>query len=82
MATAGFIVGILSLFGTMLGCIPLLGALNWVNIPFGFLGIILSGIAMASSNKQTKGKATAGLVMSIIAVIFGAIRLMMGGGIV
>jgi len=50
MATAGLIIGILAIFGGMIGCVPFLGWANWVNIPFGCIGIILSGIDLSQKN--------------------------------
>ena len=82
MATAGLIIGILAIFGGMIGCIPFLGWANWVNIPFGSIGIILSGIDLSQKNEKTKNIATAGLILSSIAVVFGIIRLMSCGGFI
>lgn len=80
MATAGLIIGILAIFGGMIGCVPFLGWANWFNIPFGCIGIALSAIDLSRKSEETKNIATAGLVLSSIAVIFGIIRLMSCGG--
>jgi hypothetical protein len=81
MATASMIIGILSLFGTMLGCIPLLGALNWMTIPLGVVGTILGAIALSKNEASSKGQAMVGLVLSIVVIVMGTIRLIIGGGI-
>jgi hypothetical protein len=71
MKTFGLILGILAALGMLLAFIPLLGWLNWINIPFAILGLIISAI----------GKSNGGMVLCGIAVIFGLIRLILGGGI-
>jgi hypothetical protein len=63
MATAGFILALLTLF---LGWIPLLGWLMWV------LGLIFSAIGLGNANKvggTGKGLAIAGLVISFLGII-------------
>jgi hypothetical protein len=81
MATASMIIGILSLFGTMIGCIPLLGALNWLTIPLGVVGAILGGMALSKNQASSKGQAMVGLVLSIVVIVMGTIRLIIGGGL-
>ena len=74
--------GILSLIGMIVGFIPCLGAYNWINIPFASIGLIFSIIAIVNSRPdESKGSATAGLIMCAAAMIFGLIRLSLGGGI-
>jgi len=64
MAVAGMVLG---LVGFLLGFIPCLG---WIfGIILGTLGAVFSGIAMASSH-EGKGMAVAGLVLSILAIIW------------
>ena len=82
MGILSLIWGILALIGTMIGIIPCLGALNWLNIPFGALGFLISIIALATAKEDGKVPAVVGLVFCCIAVVFGAIRLVLGGGIV
>ncbi|MEX0997144.1 MAG: hypothetical protein WDZ45_08865 [Flavobacteriaceae bacterium] len=83
MNTASLVFGILAILGMMVGFIPCLGALNWINIPFAFIGLIISIIAL--SNRQQEGKsnngALAGLIMCLCAMFFGLFRLFLGGGI-
>lgn len=73
--------GILALLGFMVGFIPCLGALNWVNIPFAAAGAILCVIALPQSKPDEKGMPIAGLVMCLVAIFVGAFRLLMGGGL-
>ena len=72
MKIIGLILGILAALGMLLAFIPLLGWLNWFNIPFAIVGLIFSVIS------KSKG----GTVLCIVAVIFGMIRLALGGGII
>jgi len=73
--------GILALLGMFVAFIPCLGALNWINIPFAIIGIIIGAVALAGAGNAPKGAAVAGLVCSGIAALFGIIRLIMGGGV-
>jgi thiamine transporter ThiT len=71
MKTIGLILGIMAALGMLLAFIPLLGWLNWVNIPFAMVGFIISAL----------GKSRPGLLLSGAAILFGLLRLMLGGGI-
>jgi hypothetical protein len=80
MHIVGLIWGILALIGMLIGFVPCLGALNWINIPFSGIGIIVSALAYSRGTEDEKGSAIAGLILCIIASFFGLIRLFMGGG--
>ena len=82
MKTVSLIFGILSLLGMFLGFIPCFGAFNWLNIPFAVVGLIISIVAYTKADGEPKGNATAGIVMCSIAIVFGLIRLIAGGGII
>jgi len=71
MKTFGLILGILAALGMLLAFIPLLGWLNWINIPFAIIGLIISAI----------GNSKGGMVLCGMAVLFGIIRLILGAGI-
>jgi hypothetical protein len=67
----------------IVGFFPCLGALNWINIPFSGIGLVVSIIALSKVKpEEKKGSAIAGIVCCGIAVVFGLIRLILGGGIV
>jgi len=72
MKLFGIILGILSAIGMLIAFIPLLGWLNWINIPFAIVGLIISVVA------ESKG----GTILCAIAVVFGIIRLTLGGGFI
>jgi hypothetical protein len=88
--TLAFIWGIVTFLGFCLGLIPCLGWLNWLTIPLGIGGVIIGILATAQASGrarrdagggQAPGRAIAGLVLSAIAVAFGSIRLLLGGGV-
>ena len=81
MQTLSLVWGILAILGMIVGFIPCLGAFNWLNIPFSGLGLIFSVIALASSDEQNRGAAIGGTICCAIAVMFGIIRLVIGGGV-
>jgi hypothetical protein len=80
MSIVGFIICILTGIGATLSVIPFLGWLNWLNIPIAGLGLILCIIGVGKG--KNKGIGTAGIVINIILIVFGVIRLSLGGGII
>jgi hypothetical protein len=60
---------------------PCLGSLNWINIPFSFVGLIISIVALVTTQEPKKGMSIAGIICCGIAVLFGSIRLIAGAGI-
>lgn len=81
MHIISLIWGILAIIFMIIGFVPCLGALNWVIIPFAGVGIIIGAIAIAVSSQRTRSSAIAGLVLCTIALFFGIIRLILGGGV-
>ena len=82
MKTASLILGILAFIGMFIGFIPCLGSLNWLNIPLAAIGLIISIIALTQTGEgESKGNAIVGIVLCGIAILFGLIRLIAGGGI-
>lgn len=77
MGTLSLIWGIFAILGMMLAMIPLLGWMNWFNIPFAIIGLIVSAVGM--SGQRNRNAAVAGLILCLVAVILGGIRLMLGG---
>lgn len=67
LGTAGFVVG---LIGLLFSFLPLIGVIAW---PLVILGIIFSGIGISKATKgvaTNKGLAIAGLVVSIVGLVF------------
>ena len=82
MQVLSLIWGILAVCGMLIGFVPCFGALNWLNIPFAGLGIIISAIALGTSGDEPKGGSIAGLICCGFAVLIGLFRLVIGGGVV
>jgi hypothetical protein len=61
--------------------LPCLGALNWLNIPFSLVGLIVSVIATSQAPPDKKNIAIGGIVLCACAAGFGLIRLVLGGGV-
>ncbi len=81
MQILSLIWGVLAVFGMLVGFVPCLGALNWLNIPFAGIGIIVSGIAYGITKEESRTGSIAGMVCCVIALFFGIIRLVLGGGV-
>ena len=81
MSTLALVWGILAIIGFLVAFLPCLGSLNWLNVPFSAVGLVFSIVAASKAPPQSKGGATAGLILCAIAVIIGIARLWMGGGI-
>lgn len=81
MQTLSLVWGILAIVGMIVGFFPCLGALNWLNIPFSGVGLVVSVIGIATTKEERKGGFVAGIVCCAIALILGLIRLIIGGGI-
>lgn len=71
MDLLGTIIGVFCLLGMFLGFLPFLGWLNWFVVPMAIFGLIIGSIT-----KTTNGK-----TMCILVIIFGILRLILGGGI-
>ena len=80
MQLAGLVLGIFSIIGMFIFFLPLLGALNWLNIPFAIAGLILSVIGVVNARKG-RSAGMAGIVLCSIAIVVGVIRLNLGCGI-
>lgn len=81
MQILSLIMGILSLVVMFVGFVPCFGSLNWLNIPFAAVGLVIGIIALANAREGSKGASIAGVVLCAIALVLGALRLMVGGGI-
>ena len=82
MGLISVVWGIVSLLWLMLAFIPLLGWGNWFMIPFAAVGAIIAAIGLLVTHPSKRGRARTGLVLNGIAIVVGALRLMIGGGIV
>jgi hypothetical protein len=80
MLTLALVWGMLAIIGMIVGFFPCLGSLNWLNIPFSGIGLIISIVAVVTAKVEKKGGGIAGIVLCAIAVVLGLIRLIAGGG--
>ena len=81
MSTFSLVWGILALTGMLIGLIPCLGALNWLNIPFSGIGLIVSAVALSQEPPHRRGGAVGGTVLCSLGLVLGLIRLLFGGGV-
>ena len=79
MQVVGLIFGIVGIAGMFIFFLPLLGALNWINIPFAIIGLIISIISVI--NAKRKGIGITGIVLCSIAIVIGVGRLKLGCGV-
>ena len=73
--------GILSILGMLVAFVPCFGWLNWAVIPFATVGLVISGLAYVGATQDRRGSSIIGLITCSTAVVFGIMRLMVGGGI-
>ena len=81
MQMLSLVWGILAIIGMLVAFFPCLGSFNWLNIPFAGLGLIFCIVALVRAEPTNKKKAVIGVVLCAIAVLFGIVRLYLGGGI-
>ena len=74
------VLGILSVVGMVIGFIPCLGWINWVNIPFGIVTTVIGIIGVTRPDPNKVGSIV-GTACGGIAVVLGFIRLVLGGGL-
>jgi hypothetical protein len=74
--------GIVAMGFMILALIPLLGAANWLVIPFATVGAIVAAIGVLIASPGKRGRAKAGLALNGIVIVVGIVRLGIGGGVV
>ena len=87
MQTTSLVFGILAIVGMVIGFIPCLATINWLNIPFATIGLIIGIISLVKNDSPNNTSGITGIVLCSIAVIFGLIRLIIslafcGGAII
>lgn len=80
MQVVALVFGILSLLGLGVGFMPCVGWYNWLNIPFAIVGLVIS--LMAKKPEGDNNMATAGVICCSVAIVAGALRLVLGGGVI
>lgn len=82
MQIVSLVWGVLAFLGMVISLLPCLNKLNWFDVPFAGVGVILSIIALVTAKAANRGAAIAALVANGIALAIGVIRLVLGGGII
>jgi uncharacterized membrane protein len=82
MGLISLLWGIVAMILMILALIPLLGAANWLVIPFAAVGAIIAAIGILFTRTENRGRAKAGLVLNGIVIVVGIIRLSLGGGVI
>lgn len=81
MGLISLLWGIVAMVLMVFALIPLLGAANWLVIPFAAAGAVIAAIGIAITRSENRGRAKAGLVLNGIVILVGIARLSLGGGI-
>ena len=82
MGLISLLWGIFAMLWMVLAPVPLLGWGNWFLIPFAAVGAIIAAIGIATTQREKRGRAKAGLVLNGIVIIVAMWRLGLGGGII
>ncbi|MGC9971276.1 MAG: hypothetical protein ABSE56_11880 [Bryobacteraceae bacterium] len=75
MQTLSLVWGVLAFVGMVISLFPCLGKLNYVNVPFAAVGLVVGLVTMATSKAWTKVPTIAGLACCGIAIVVGVLRL-------
>lgn len=75
MQTLSLVWGVLALVGMVIFLIPCLGILNYVNIAFAAVGVVVGVVTMATSKASNKIPTIAGLACCGLAIVVGVLRL-------
>ncbi len=81
MLMLSLVWGIMAFAGMMIGFLPCMGVLNWLNIPFAGVGFAISIAALLKTKEPNNSAAIVGALCSGAAVVIGVIRLWLGSGI-
>lgn len=79
LANAGFVIGLVTFGIFIVALIPCLGCINYINFLIAASGVVVNIIALAQGQGTTKNMVAIGLCA--VAIVFGAIRLVLGMGV-
>ena len=68
---ASLLIGLLALPWVLLAAIPFIGALNWLVLPWGILGLVLGVLSSRTSGRN----------LNLVVLGVATLRLMLGGGV-
>jgi hypothetical protein len=81
MQILSLVWGLLATIGLVIGFVPCFGALNWLNIPFAGVGLVVSAIAVFTGEGRERAYSLAGIACCSLALVIGVLRLIVGQGI-
>ena len=82
MGLVSLLWGIVAICWMVIALIPLLGAANWLLIPFAAVGAVIGAIGIAITSPEKRGRAKAGLLLNVVAILVGIVRLNLGFGLI
>ena len=82
MGLISLVWGIVAMCFMLVALIPLVGWANWIVIPFAAIGAIIGAIGLAITRQEKRGRAKAGLLLNVVAIIVAIVRLNLGMGII
>jgi len=65
------LIGLLAIPWVLLAVLPLVGALNWLVIPWALLGLFLGALSRSTSGRN----------LNLIVLLVAVVRLWIGGGL-
>ncbi|NNM76870.1 hypothetical protein HJG53_08160 [Sphingomonas sp. ID1715] len=68
---ASIVIGLGALLWALVAFIPLIGALNWLVLPWAILGLALGVLSSRTSGRN----------LNLLVIAVASVRLMLGGGI-
>ena len=68
---ASLIIGLVALVFAVVAFLPLLGWANWLIVPLAIIGAVVGMLS----------RGTAGRNLNLFVIVIGAVRLMLGGGL-
>ena len=69
---ASLVIGVLALPWILLGSVPFLGAVNWLVLPWGVLGLVLGQLSSRTSGRN----------LNLVVLLIAVLRLWIGGGVI
>ncbi len=80
MQIVSLVWGVLAFLGMMIAFLPYLGPLNWFNVFFAGVGVVLSVIALVTAKPWNRGIAIVAVVANGVATVIAVVRLIFGVG--
>jgi thiamine transporter ThiT len=74
------VLGILAAIGMIVGFVPCFGWVNWINIPFGMVALVIGIIGLSRPDPNKTGSIV-GTACGALAVVLGFVRLVLGAGL-